>query len=143
MTRAANRTPHGLSVEGRLIVLDEENDALIRIGDDFLDDLLRERFAPQATARRPGGSLEVPRVRITVEQLPCPRPERADAAGHEAFDRSPACQATGDVDGCPPSGQRAEEAYETHRPPPQETAPGRSTARHDSSDIPGQEPNRP
>jgi len=53
---------------GRLTVLAEENDALIRIGDEFLDDVLRERFRSTATSAS-DAMIELEQVRITVEVL--------------------------------------------------------------------------
>jgi len=69
------RTGNGLILEGKLTVLSEENDALIYIGDEFLDDAIRARFgARQAAAEGQNATaLEVGRVRITIEAIELPR----------------------------------------------------------------------
>ncbi len=61
-------TGNGFIVEGTLTVLPEDDLALIRIGDAFLDDLLRRRFS-QSAEDDATGCVMVSRVRITVETL--------------------------------------------------------------------------
>ena len=70
MGRRVVTTSRGVVVEGRLVVLAEENDGLIFIGEEFLDDVLRERFAAPSRAEQApsqGAPVEVEHVRIVVE----------------------------------------------------------------------------
>ena len=69
-------TAKGVVVEGRLIVLAEENDGLIYIGEEFLDDLLRERFGPSSGSDKRAVEspipVEVDRIRMVIEVMDDP-----------------------------------------------------------------------
>lgn len=61
-------TGNGFIVEGPLMVLPEDDSALVQIGDVFFDDLLRRRFSP-AVKNGSTHNVVVTRVRVTVEML--------------------------------------------------------------------------
>jgi len=62
------QTGNGFFVEGALMVLPEDDAALVLVGDVFFDDLLRRRFPPSPEDEH-SGCVVVSRVRITVEML--------------------------------------------------------------------------
>ncbi len=93
MGRRVVTTSRGVVVEGRLVVLAEENDGLIFIGEEFLDDVLRERFAAPSRAEQApsqGAPVEVEHVRIVVEMTD-PMPDRVGSG--------PASNATSEATG--------------------------------------------
>lgn len=65
-----HETEAGLALEGPLTVVAEVDGAFILIGDEFLDEIIRRRYAPRmGDLWRDQPALKVDKVRITIERV--------------------------------------------------------------------------
>lgn len=93
-------TERGFEVEGPLRVVVEDDLALVLVGEHFLDDLLRERFAGEVLTdeRTAGMSLELGHVRLTLARLdgergPEPAAEVENGSATTELPNGPECVA--------------------------------------------------